>query len=158
MAVKTKAIAPRPIAQTPDIFEALRRNVDRIFDDFGSFGSWPSWPARQEALFPRVDVTDTDGVIEVTAELPGLEEKDVDVSLSDGRLVISGEKKSETEKKEKDFVMAERSYGSFLREIAMPPGIETGAVSATMKKGVLTVKVKKPAAAQAKKIEVKAEA
>jgi len=151
MAENAAMLAKNSPPAPQDIFDAFRRNVDHLFDDFaGGFGAWPTLK-----LSPRVDVTDTDGVIEISAELPGMEEKDVEVSLEDGMLMISGEKKATTEKKEKNYVYAERSYGSFLRRIPMPPGVEAKSVNATMNKGVLTVKVAKPSAAQAKKIEVK---
>jgi HSP20 family protein len=151
MADKTTALA-RTSSAAPDVFSAFRRNFDRFFDDFG-FAGWT--PVR---LAPRVDVTDTDGVIEITAELPGLEEKDVSVAFEDGALIISGEKKAETEKTEKDYVYAERSYGSFQRRIPLPAGVDARSVKAELSKGILTVKVAKPAAAAATRIEVKAAA
>jgi len=150
MAEGSTAVAKRsPLAPT-DVFESFRRNVDRMFDDFGSFGAWS--PIK---LSPRLDVTDTDGVIEVTAELPGLEEKDVNVSVEDGSLTIAGEKKAQSEKKEKNYVYSERSYGSFVRRIPLPAGVDPKSVKAKMAKGLLTVTVAKPSSAQPTKIEVK---
>jgi len=151
MADKTTAVGPTSLA-APDMFSAFRRSFERFFDDVPGFPGWAS------VRFPRIDVTDTDGVIEITAELPGLEEKDVNVSFEDGALIISGEKKSESEKKEKDYVYSERSYGSFLRRVPLPTGVDANSVKAELRKGVLTVKVGKPTTAKATKIEVKAAA
>jgi len=131
------------------VFTALRRNFDRFFDDFG-IGGWP--PIR---LTPRVDVTDTNGVIEITAELPGLEDKDVNVAFEDGALTISGEKKAETQKTEKDYVYSERSFGAFTRRIPLPAGVDASSVKAELSKGVLRVSVAKPTGASSTKIEVK---
>jgi len=109
-------------------------------------------------LMPSTDVTETDKEIEITAELPGLEEKDVQVNFADGVLTIRGEKKAEKEEKDKNYRLVERSYGSFERSIALPEGVKPEDVKATIAKGVLTVKVPKPAPAQSKKIEVKSAA
>jgi len=153
MAEANIAVAKRAPLAPGDVLESLRRNVDRMFEDFGSLGSWS--PLK---LSPRLDVTDTDGVIEVTAELPGLEEKDINVSVEDGALTISGEKKAQSEKKEKNYVYSERSYGSFVRRIPLPAGVDPKSVNAKMAKGLLTVTVAKPPTAQATKIQVKSAA
>ncbi|HTX50626.1 MAG TPA: Hsp20/alpha crystallin family protein [Caulobacteraceae bacterium] len=152
MADKTTALTPTNLA-VPDVFSGFRRSFERFFDEVPGFGGWASM-----RLAPRIDVTDKDGVIEITAELPGLEEKDVNVSVQDGALIVSGEKKAESEKKEKDYVYSERSYGSFLRRVPLPAGVDAKSVKAALSKGVLTVKVTKPAEAKATKIEVKAAA
>jgi HSP20 family protein len=107
---------------------------------------------------PSTDVTETDKEIEISAELPGLEEKDVQVNLADGVLTIRGEKNAEKEEKDKNYRLVERSYGSFERSIALPEGVKSEDVKASIAKGVLTVKVPKPALAQARKIEVKSAA
>ncbi len=132
-------------------FGSLQREIDSLFDDFRS--GLPSFGSA--GLTPSMDVSETDGEIELTAELPGLEEKDVDVTLVDNVLTIKGEKKAETEKTDKDFHLVERSYGAFSRSLELPSGIDPANVEATMSKGVLTVKIKKPAAAESRKIEVK---
>ena len=106
-------------------------------------------------LMPVTDVTETDKEIEISAELPGLEEKDLQINLSDNVLTIKGEKKAEKERKEIDFRMVERSYGAFERTIELPEGVNPDSIKATIAKGVLTVTVPKPAPAQAKTIEVK---
>jgi HSP20 family protein len=109
---------------------------------------------------PSVDVTESEKEIEITAELPGLEEKDVQINVSDGLLTIKGEKKSEKEEKDKNknYRLVERSYGSFSRTLELPAGVDPDAIKATIDKGVLTVIVPKPAPAETRKIEVKAAA
>jgi HSP20 family protein len=139
---------------------SLQREIDRLFEDFTrGFQAMPSFAAGNGGmLMPSTDVTETDKEIEITAELPGLEEKDVQVNLADGVLTIRGEKKAEKEEKDKNYRMVERSYGSFERSIALPEGVKAEDVKASIAKGVLTVTVPKPAPAQAKKIEVKSAA
>jgi HSP20 family protein len=141
-------------------FLSLQREIDRLFEDFTR-----GFPAMQGLaggnggmVMPSTDVTETDKEIEITAELPGLEEKDVQINLADNLLTIRGEKKAEKEEKEKNYRLVERSYGSFERTIALPEGVKADDVKASIAKGVLTVKVTKPAPAQAKKIEVKSAA
>jgi HSP20 family protein len=90
-------------------FTSLRREIDRLFEDFGR--GLPSFGKLE--LMPSMDVTETDKEIEVTAELPGLEEKDVEINYADGVLTIRGEKKAEKEEKDKTHHLIERSYGSF---------------------------------------------
>jgi len=137
-------------------FLSLQREIDRLFDDFTrGFSTLSMMPAPGGKLMPVTDVTETDKEIEINAELPGLEEKDLQINLSDNVLTIKGEKKAEKERKEKDFRMVERSYGAFERTIELPEGVNPDSIKATIAKGVLTVTVPKPAPAQAKTIEVK---
>ena len=105
-----------------------------------------------------MDVTESDKEIEIAAELPGLERKDVDISIEDNVLTIRGEKKIEREEKDeknKNYRVAERSYGVFYRVLELPNGIDPSKVQATMSNGVLKIKIPKPARSEAKKIEVK---
>ena len=137
-------------------FLSLQREIDRLFDDFTrGFSTLSMMPAPGGKLMPVTDVTETDKEIEISAELPGLEDKDVQINLSDNVLTIKGEKKAEKERKEIDFRMVERSYGAFERTIELPEGVNPDSIKATIAKGVLTVTVPKPAPAQAKTIEVK---
>ena len=137
-------------------FLSLQREIDRLFDDFTrGFSTLSMMPAPGGKLMPVTDVTETDKEIEINAELPGLEEKDLQINLSDNVLTIKGEKKAGKEWKEKDFRMVERSYGAFERTIELPEGVNPDSIKATIAKGVLTVTVSKPAPAQAKTIEVK---
>ena len=154
--------APRP-------FASLRREIDRLFDDF-EWGSWRS-PFRR-ALFdvepflrgevtwgkmPAIDVVETATTYEVTAELPGFDEKNIEVKFSDGTLTIRGEKKEEKDEKKKDYYVSERHYGSFQRSFSVPEGVDAEKIEATFKNGVLTVTLPKTTEAQkkVKKIEVK---
>lgn len=141
-------------------FVSLQREIDRLFEDFGR--GFPSFPAmrgeRGTALMPSMDVAETDKEIEITAELPGLEEKDVQVNVSDNVLTIRGEKRAEKEEKDKNYHVVERSFGSFERTLQLPEGVKADDIKATISKGVLKVTVPKPAPAQAKKVEVKSAA
>ena len=138
-------------------FNTLQREIDRLFDDFSrGFPSFGRWTAQE--LVPSIDVTETDKEIEITAELPGLEEKDVQINVADNLLTIKGEKRAEKEQKDKNYRLVERSYGSFERTLELPEGVNAEAIKANISKGVLKVTVPKPAPAQAKKIEVKSAA
>jgi len=109
-------------------------------------------------MLPTMDVAETDKEIEISAELPGLEEKDVQINVADGILTIRGEKKAEKEQKDKNYRLVERNYGSFERSMQLPDGVDVDAIKATIDKGVLKVTVPKPAPKQVKKVEVKAAA
>jgi len=136
---------------------SLRREMDRLFDDFASgFGRVPTWYANE--LMPSMNVSETEREIEFTAELPGLEPKDVEVTLSDNILTIRGEKKAEKDETKKDYRLVERSFGSFSRSFEVPGGTDPSAIRASIDKGVLTVTFPKPARAAARKIDVKAAA
>jgi HSP20 family protein len=139
-------------------FTALQQEVDRLFDGFSrGFGAFPSFPTTRE-LMPSMDVSETDKEIEITTELPGLEEKDIQLNLADDVLTIRGEKKNEREETKKDYHLVERSYGSFTRSVQLPNGVNADNIKAVMSKGVLKVTVPKPAPAQSKKIDIKAAA
>jgi HSP20 family protein len=139
-----------------DPFTSLQREIERVFDDFSR--GYPAFGATTTELTPKMDVTETAKEFELTAELPGLEEKDVEVNVADNILTIRGEKKAEKEQKEKDYRMVERSYGSFSRSLELPDGVDPDAIKATITKGVLKVTVPKPAPAATKKVDIKAAA
>jgi HSP20 family protein len=140
-------------------FTSLQREIDRLFDDFSrGFPAMPAFGGDGAKLLPSIDVTETDKDIEITAELPGLEEKDVQINFADNLLTIRGEKKAEKEEKDKNYRLVERSYGSFERTLELPDGVNADAIKAVIAKGVLKVTVPKPAPAQSKKIEVKSAA
>jgi HSP20 family protein len=135
------------------MFGPLQREIDRLFDDFARGLTVQG----NGQLVPNIDVTETDKNIEIAAELPGLERKDVDISLEDNALTIRGEKTVEEERKDekKNYRVTERSYGAFYRVFELPPGIDPSTVQAAMSKGVLKITIPKPARSEAKKIEVK---
>ena len=143
-------------------FESFQREMNRLFDDFfrGFGGATP--PARfgegvSGAATPRLDVSETDDAYEVAAELPGLEEKDVEVLLDRNLLTLKGEKRAEREEKSKDYHLTERSFGSFRRSIPLPVEVDQSRVEANFRNGVLTVRLPKAeqARTQAKRIEVR---
>jgi len=146
---------PRSTLAPADLypFDALRREVDGLFFDFARALGVPSNGATM--LAPRIEVTESDKEIEISAELPGLERKDVDISLDRNLLTIRAEKKVEAEQKDKNVHMTERSYGRIYRAFQLPVGIDPASVEATMSNGVLKIKIPKPAHTAAKKIEVK---
>ncbi|HWP27054.1 MAG TPA: Hsp20/alpha crystallin family protein [Xanthobacteraceae bacterium] len=140
---------------TADPFVMLQEEIDRLFDDF--MRGWPT-VGRLPEFAPEMDVTENDKEIEVTVELPGLEEKDIQINVADNFLTIRGEKRAEKNEETRNYRHYERSYGSFSRTIELPPGIDADAIKASLSKGVLKVTVPKPAPAQVKKVEVKAAA
>jgi HSP20 family protein len=134
-------------------FSALQQEIDRLFDGFTR--GLPSFSSSSYELVPNMDVAETDKEIEITAELPGLEEKDIQLNASDNLLTIRGEKKNQREEKEKDYHLVERTYGSFMRTVQLPAGVNLDSIKATISNGVLKVTVPKPAPAQSKKIDIK---
>lgn len=136
-----------------DPFQSLHRQINRLFDDM-----WGGAPAtRATDWAPRCDVKETDAEIKIMADLPGIEDKDVSVTLDDDVLTIAGERKFEKEDKDKDYHLLERSYGSFSRALRLPPGVDPAKIQAEFAKGVLTVTVPKPreAPSEAKRIPIK---
>jgi HSP20 family protein len=129
-----------------DPFRAFRREMERMFDDV--YRGWPFGAlaeGEERLVSPRIDVSETDGELLVTAELPGMEEKDIDVTLAGNMLIVRGEKKSESERKAEDYHVMERSFGRFSRTIPVPFEADPDQVKASFKQGVLTVKIPKPA-------------
>jgi HSP20 family protein len=151
-------------------FFSLRREMDRLFDDFGR-GFWqlptrrsifdvePIWVADVTwEVTPAVDVAESEKAYEFKAELPGMDEKNIEVKVANGNLIIKGEKQEEKEEKKKDYYMRERNFGSFERRFEMPEGVDADKIEASFKNGVLTLTLPKKLEVQkpAKKIEVKA--
>jgi HSP20 family protein len=132
----------------------LRKDVDRLFDRFFEPG-WPEMPTLGEWQ-PTVDVTEDKDAVTVKAELPGVEQKDIAVSLQDGVLTIKGEKQAEKEEKDKRFHRVERSYGAFVRSIRLPAAVDAGKVTASFKDGVVTITLPKSPEAKGTTIPVKA--
>jgi HSP20 family protein len=142
-----------------DPFLSLHREVNRLFEDvFRGFDARPAlgtFSSFGGGGWPNVEISDGEKEIRVTAEVPGLEENDVEVLLEDGVLTLKGEKRSETEDKDRQF--SERFYGRFERRIPLRYEVEDDKVDARFKNGVLTVTLPKTAKAQsqAKRIEIK---
>jgi HSP20 family protein len=134
-------------------FSFLQQEIDRLFE-----GVTRNIPGFATTTMPSMDISETDKAIEITAELPGLEKKDVELNVADNLLTIRGEKKNEREEKNKDYHLVERSYGSFSRSVELPAGVKVEDISAEIANGVLTVTVQKPAPKQTKQIEIKSAA
>ena len=136
--------------------------MDRLFDRFATGFGFPAFGRNLrtdwEVAAPAVDVGEDEKAYTVTAELPGIEEKDLDVTVTGDVLVLKGEKKQEKEEKNKNYYLSERSYGSFQRSFALPDGVDRSKISAAFSKGVLTVTLPKSVDSQKpqKKIEIKA--
>lgn len=168
--VKTEkaATAPSRVPAAWQPLRALQSEIDRVFDDFArgfpvggrflDFGPWRRRGLDLDLLSPAVDMVEKDDAYRVTAELPGMDEKNIEVKVTDDMLTIKGEKKEEKEEKDKNYHMSERRYGSFQRTFELPAGVDQNKIEATFKKGVLTVTLPKSPEAQKKekKIEVKA--
>ncbi len=134
-------------------FERMRREMDRLWDSF--FERRPAGTEDERDFLPALDLAETANELVVKCEVPGLEPKDIDISLSDGMLTIKGEKKQEREEKEADYHLVERSYGSFTRSIQLPKDVQGDKISASYKNGLL--KITLPKSEEAKKKEIKIE-
>ncbi len=140
--------------------DAFQREMNRLFDDFfKGFGLKPAGEEMEElgTFVPRIDMTEDEKAFRVTAELPGMDEKDIDINLTKDALTIKGEKKEEREEKDKENYYMERSFGSFTRVLPVPGEIDPDRVEASFKKGVLNVTLPKVQTGkkEQKKIEIK---
>lgn len=141
-------------SSVPTTIDRLRDEFDRALQNWWSNGDFEELTAGGDWQ-PSVDISETEDALEVKVDLPGIKPEDVDISVTDNRLTIQGERKEEKETKEKTVHRIERRYGSFLRTITMPPGAEADKVSAESDNGVITIKVPKAPEAKAKKVAVK---
>jgi HSP20 family protein len=153
----------------PDVWHSFRSEMDRLFDRFSSglgfpslrrmFDVEPSWRSASSFSIaaPAIDMSEDQKAYKISAELPGIDAKDIDLSVSDDMLVLRGEKRQEKEEKDKDYHFSERSYGSFQRSFELPSSVDRSKIAADFSKGVLTITLPKTAEAQkpVKKIEVK---
>ncbi len=140
-------------------FTFFRDEMNRLFDNFFRGFDIEPFGRKITAFSPNIDISETDKEVVISAELPGIEEKDIDVSLTKDSVTIKGEKKEEKEEKGKSYYRMERSYGSFCRTIPLPTEIDADKTTAEFKKGVLTIKMPKTPEAikETKKIQIKAE-
>jgi HSP20 family protein len=152
-----RSYLPSFFGRDDDPFGSLFREVQKTFEDFSRRS--PVAGLSSEMLAPKIDIAESKDAIDLTAELPGVEEKDVDVTLADGMLTIRGEKKSKRDEtdKERNWHVVERSYGSFSRTISLPFDPDPAKVEAKFDKGVLHIHLPKPAevAKKQQKIEIK---
>lgn len=138
--------------------DTLQQEMNQLFDRFfdRSFGLAPFGSEEERFSFiPSVDVVETDDAVRVSAELPGLDQKDIELSLDRDLLVIRGEKRSETEEKGRNSYRAERRYGAFSRSVRLPTEVKADKAEAAFKNGVLTVTLPKAETTRAKRITVK---
>ena len=139
----------RPRRDLPVLPEEVDRALDRMVRTWMgpvSFSEF-SWS-------PVVDVSETSDEVVVKAEMPGMSKDDIDISVEDSQLILSGEKRQEQEEKDASYYRVERSYGSFRRIFTLPARVDVAAVKASYQDGILTVRVPKAEAAKAKKIEI----
>ena len=139
-----RSYLPSFFGRDDDPFGSLFREVQKTFEDFSRRS--PVAGLGSDMLAPKIDIAESKDAIAVTAELPGVEEKDVDVTLAEGVLTIRGEKKSERDEEDKDknWHVVERSYGSFSRTISLPFDPDPAKVEARFDKGVLQIHLPKP--------------
>jgi HSP20 family protein len=161
---KTPARSPAKRSENP--LDALRAEVDRLFEDFtrvtwprlpNLWGKTPVWSSHWEFSAPAVDVAEKDGLYEITVELPGMDEKDIELNLSDNILTIRGEnreEKEEKEEKETRLHVSERYHGMFERSFTLPDGVDADKISAAFDKGVLTISLPKSEEAKAKQRKI----
>lgn len=150
-----------PAPRFTDPFAVLRAEMEHLFDNF-SFGRFPapsmrSGMAAEGALLPHIDIHENDNSVMVECELPGIEKKDIDVTLHGGLLTVKGEKKVESREEKDDYHLMERRYGSFRRSIRVPENVDEDDVEAKFDKGVLTIRLaKKPGSTTGeRKIKIK---
>ena len=129
---------------------SMRRHMDHLMDSFFGMEN-----IKKDLWAPNVDVTETEDEIVVRADIPGIEEKELSISLSGDNLIVKGERKEEKESKGKHFHRIERAYGSFQRTIPMPVAVDAEKIEAECNKGVLEVHLPKKEEAKAKEIPVK---
>ncbi|MFA5205710.1 MAG: Hsp20/alpha crystallin family protein [Lentisphaeria bacterium] len=138
---------PGPV-RSPALF---RRQMDDLFEDFFGLRPWgdeEQFERFTPVISPNFEVTESEDGFRVAAELPGMDEKDVEVSLEENRLTVRGEKREETEEKKRNYHFTERSYGTFQRSFTLPGTVNAGKITAEFKKGVLRITLPKTAEAK----------
>jgi HSP20 family protein len=151
-------------------FPVFTRDLERMFEDFfsvfgppmrgdGQHGRMQGSPGRMQGsiVLPRMDVSETDSELRITADLPGMQEQDIDITLADDVLTIRGETVKEHEEKKQEFHLMERAHGSFARSLRLPFPVDASQVQASFKDGVLTITIPKPKEVRdkAQRIEVR---
>lgn len=148
-----------PVTRGANPIAAFQDEMNKLFSNFFGDVSLPTWMRRDEGALvsPAMDVTENDKEFKITAELPGIEAKDVQITTSEGYVTIKGEKKEEKKEEKEGYFRQERSYGSFQRVVALPDTASFDKAEATFKNGVLSLSIPKKAGAQSKerKIEIK---
>ena len=144
----------RPVSQ----FDEMESYFDRFFRHPFSMMTRPTWPAfdfpKMEDISPSVDIFEEKGEMVIKAEMPGMSKDDVNVSITENTVTISGEKKQEEKVEKKDYYRVERSYGSFCRSFRLPENVNSDKVKASFKEGVLEVRIPKTKEGKQKKVEI----
>jgi len=140
----------------PFEFDRIKREMDRVWDSFLEGRPMRRAEEGREWL-PSIDVSETKNDLVIKAELPGLDPKDIDISMSNGYLTIRGEKKNEKEEKDENYHLIERSYGSFTRSVRLPREVQSDKITASFKNGVLRVTLPKSEESKKKEIKIKVE-
>jgi HSP20 family protein len=122
--------------------DSLQSEMNRLFDTF--FGSSTKGNGGARRWVPPMDLVETDDALVLRADLPGLDEGDVNIEIKDSVLTVSGERKAEHGEKSEGFYRVERAYGGFSRSLSLPDGVDPGAVKASFNKGVLEIRIPKP--------------
>ena len=137
-------------------FEALHQDMDRLFDRYVP-SRLTQWLSEDDDMsnFAQMDVVESEGAIDIKIDVPGVDEDDIDVTLSDNMLTIRGKRESSSDEKKENFHRVERSFGSFVRRIELPTEIDTGKIEASIKKGVLGLHLVKSAKAKSKERKIK---
>ena len=140
----------------PFEFDRIRMEMDRLWDSF-----LEGRPVRRveddREWLPSVDVSETKNDLVIKAELPGLDTKDIDISMNNGYLTIKGEKKNEKEERDENYHLIERSYGSFTRSVRLPREVQSDKITASFKNGILKITLPKSEEAKKKEIKIKVE-
>ena len=151
----------KQVQRPGDMFSTMRDEMDRMFERFEN--GWPRWPAvfgrgaGADVMIPELDVRDNGQQLVIEADLPGVSEKDVSVTMAGGLLTIRGEKKTDHEEKKDNYYLSERSFGSFERSLRLPDTLDEDKIEAKFDKGVLRIVIaKRPEAVKAeRRIEIK---
>ncbi len=148
----------QPTVHSRGLFEEFRDEMNRVFERFET--GWPHWSLTSarwptNVMVPDLDVHENDKSMTIEVELPGVDEKDVSVTVNNGYLTIKGEKKTEREEKKENYYLAERSFGSFERSLRLPDTLDENKIEASFDKGVL--KISAPKRPEAQKTERKIE-
>lgn len=155
------AVSPTTVWEHGPLAE-LQSEISKVFDRFSQGFTWP-WPSFEPlkglsipraAVSPKVDISEGKSGYTLTAELPGLDEKDIDIAVTGRTLSLKGEKREERDVDEKDYHLSERSYGAFRRTFTIPEGVDPDKIEASFKKGVLTISLPKSAEAKSKQRKI----
>lgn len=141
----------RPLTE-PGVFP---RDLSQVFDRFFSRGDWGTEDATIPAFYPAIDVSETEDNVLVVAEVPGMDAKDIDISVQDNVLTIKGEKRSEKEEKDEQRHRVERTYGTFTRSFRLPAAVTTEKVAADYKQGVLYITMPKSDESKRRAVKIK---